>query len=305
MKTLKKVVLSVVLATSCISGFAQQSPIFTHYMDNTLVVNPGYAGSRDALTVTALARSQWSDFKGAPTTQTITMHAPMSNQNIGLGLSIMNDNIGPTNNVSIKADFAYIMQVTAASKLALGLSAGADIHQANLSSLQLDQQADPLFQNNINNQVKPNFGAGAYYYRERFYAGVSSPDLVQNTYSDGSGKQQRHYYFIGGALFNLANNLAFKPTTLIEVTADAPAQMDITASFIIVKKFLLGAMFRTGDAVGALVGLDITPQLHIGYSYDFSYGLETSKYNQGSHEIMLRYDFIFFDKRQIHSPRYF
>lgn len=313
MKTIKKTTLVSVLTLGSLTMNAQQAPMYTHYMYNTLVVNPGYAGSRDALTVTALHRSQWVDFKGAPITQTITMHAPLKNQHIGLGLSVLNDKIGPINNTSVFVDFAYIMKLTEKSKLALGLSAGANIFQAGLNSLQLDQQSDPVFQNNIHNHVTPNFGFGAYYSRERFYAGISTPDLLQNSYSivnqaDGSiltAKEQRHYFLIAGTMLNITDNLAFKPTTLIKVTPAAPIQADITASFIIMQKLLLGAMFRTGDAVGALIGFDITEQFHAGYSYDWSYGLKTSKYNKGSHEIVLRYDFRFFDKKQIHSPKYF
>jgi len=103
----------------------------------------------------------------------------------------------------------------------------------------------------------------------------------------------------------MTDDLAFKPTTLVKVTPGAPIQADLTGSFIIMKRLLLGAMYRTGDAVGGLVGFDITDQLHIGYSYDWSFGLQTSMYNQGSHELVLRYDFICFDKKQIHSPRNF
>ncbi len=313
MKTLKKITLILVLTSGMLAVNAQQDPMYTHYMYNTLMVNPGYAGSRDALTVTALHRSQWVDFKGAPITQTLSMHTPLKNEHIGIGLSILNDKIGPTNNTSVFVDYAYIMKLTEKSKLALGLSAGANIFQASLNSLQLDQQSDPVFLSNIDNHVTPNFGFGAYYSRERFYAGISAPNLVQNSYSVTNpenittliSKEQRHYFFIAGTMLNITRNLAFKPTTLIKVTSAAPVQADLTASFIIMDRLLVGVMFRTGDAFGGLVGLNISRQLHIGYSYDWSYGLETSKYNQGSHEIVLRYDFIFFDKKQIHSPRYF
>jgi type IX secretion system PorP/SprF family membrane protein len=313
MKTIKKITFAAALTIGSIASYAQQVPMFTHYMNNTLAINPGYAGSRDALTVTALNRIQWVDFKGAPMTQTLTMHTPLKNEHIGIGLSVLNDKVGPTNNTSITGDFAYIMKLNEKSKLALGISAGANIWQASLSSLQLDQQVDPVFQNNISNHVTPNFGFGAYYSRERFYAGISTPNLLENSYSEikqenGNSlvaKEKRHYFFIAGTIFNITNNLAFKPTTLVKVTPAAPIQADVTASFIIMKKFLLGAMYRTGDAVGALVGFDITDQFHIGYSYDWSFGLQTGKYNQGSHELMLRYDFIFSSKKQIHSPRYF
>ncbi len=309
MKNFKKIALAVVSTLGALTIQAQQDPMYTHYMYNTLMINPGYAGSRDALTITGLHRSQWVDYKGAPIVESLTLHGPLKNEHLGIGLSVLNDKIGTFNKTSAFAQFAYRMNLTKKSKLALGLSAGASIFQANLSSLQLDQQSDPTFQNNINNRVTPNFGVGAYYSRERFYAGVSVPYLIQNSYlptgSNSVGTEQRTYFFIAGGVINLADNLAFKPTMFIKATPAAPIQVDLTASFIIMKKLLVGAMFRTGDAAGALIGFDITNQLHIGYSFDWSYGLKTGRYNQGSHEILLRYDFIFFSKKQIHTPRHF
>jgi type IX secretion system PorP/SprF family membrane protein len=313
MKTLKKITLVVASVVSGLTITAQQDPMYTHYMYNTLMVNPGYAGSRDSLTITALHRSQWVDFKGAPVVQSLTLHSPLKNDHFALGLSLLNDKIGSTNKTSLFGDFAYRMTLTKKSKLALGISAGANIFQANLNSLQIGDQSDPVFQNNINNHITPNFGFGAYYSRERFYAGISVPYLMQNNISkidlaNGNsltGSEQRHYFFIAGAVINLSENVAFKPTTFVKVTAGAPIQGDVTASFIFMKKLLLGAMFRTGDAFGGLIGYNVTEQLHVGYSYDWSYGLQTGKYNQGSHEVVLRYDFLFFDKKQIHSPRHF
>ncbi len=315
MKTRQQIIFIFVfvMTLGCNSLIAQQLPMYTHYMYNTLVVNPAYAGSRDALTITALHRSQWVDFKGAPITQTLTIHSPLINEHVGLGLSILNDKIGPTNNTSLFGYYAYRLKLTDKSKLALGLSFGMNIFRANLNTLQLDQQSDPVFQNNIKNRITPNIGFGVYYSRERFYAGISVPYLLQNSYSEISqtnsitlkAKEQRHYFLIAGTLINLTHNLDFKPTALMKVTPGAPIQCDLTASFVIMKKFLIGAMYRSGDAFGGLVGLDISEQLHLGYSFDWSYGLKTVKYNQGSHEIVLRYDFIYSSKKQIHSPRNF
>lgn len=312
-KGFRKITLAVALATGSLSLHAQQAPMFTHYMYNTLAVNPAYAGSRDALSVTAIHRSQWVDFTGTPMTQTLTMHSPIKNSPIGLGLSLLNDKIGPINNTSLTGDFAYRIKLNEKSKLSLGVSGGVNIMQARLNTLQLDQEADPTFQNNINNRVTPNFGVGTYYSRERFYVGLSVPNLVENNLSatnqvNGTtliGKEQRHYFFIAGTVFNLSQNVAFKSTTLVKVTAAAPIQVDFTASFILMKKFTIGAMYRTGDALGMLIGFDLTNQLHLGYSYDWSYGVRTFTYNQGSHEFMLRYDCMSTSKKQIHSPRYF
>lgn len=313
MNTLYKISIGFVLTIGSLNIQAQQAPMYTHYMNNTLVVNPAYAGSRDALTVTAINRMQWVDFEGAPVTQSLTMHTPLSNEHMGIGLSVLNDKIGPTNTTSLVFDYAYRFNLTENSKMAFGLSVGANLFQADLSALQLDVQNDPVFLNNINNHVTPNIGFGAYYSRERFYAGFSIPNLLETSYSEidqGNGnsligKEQRHYFFIAGALFHVTENLDFKPTSYVKMTVGAPIEADLTASFIIQKRFLLGAMFRTGDAVGGLIGFDITDQLHLGYSYDWSFGLQTFRYNKGSHELVLRYDFLFLNKKQIHSPRYF
>jgi len=312
MKSYKIIIAVLVLTLGSITMNGQQVPMYTHYMYNTLVVNPGYAGSRDALTLTGLYRSQWDGFEGAPTTETFTLHTPVGD-NVGLGLSVLNDKIGPTNNSSVFADFAYKIKLTDNAKLAFGLSGGVNMYQANLSTLKLNETTDPSFQNNINNHVTPNFGFGLYYSRDRFYAGISSPDLIESNLSgvnvgngvNLTGVEQRSYFFIAGSMLQISNNLDFKPTMLVKMTAGAPVEADLTGSFVIDKTFLLGVMYRTGDAFGALVGLDITEQLHIGYSYDFSLGLKTGTYNNGSHELILRYDFLVRDKNQIHSPRYF
>lgn len=312
MKTLK-IIFALVASLGCFTIHAQQAPMYTHYMYNTLVVNPAYAGSRDALTLTAINRMQWMDFSGAPLTQSFTMHAPLANLNAGIGFSFMNDRIGPTNLTSLAVDYAYIMTLNEKSKLALGLNAGVNILQANLSDLQLDDPNDPVFLDDIENHVTPNVGFGVYYSRERFYAGFSIPNLLQYRYSDVAinngtiftGTEKRHYFLITGALFNINEYLDFKPTSLIKLTVAAPVEIDLTASFIIQKRFLIGAMFRSGDAVGALLGFDITDQFHIGYSYDWSYGLRTYLYNQGSQELVLRYDINLKNRKQIHSPRNF
>ncbi|MGM0648484.1 MAG: PorP/SprF family type IX secretion system membrane protein [Bacteroidota bacterium] len=309
----KKISLGLVLILGYLSLEAQQMSMYTHYMYNTLVVNPAYAGSRDALTVTALNRKQWVNFKGAPLTQTVSMHAPVISKHIGLGMSVMNDRIGPTNNTTAFVDFAFIMRLTDKSKLALGLSGGVNVFSADLNSLKLNEQNDPAFTNNIDKNILPNFGFGAYYSRERFYAGVSVPNLLENSYSGNNqeagntliGKEIRHYYLIAGALFHLSPNLAIKPTTLLKATAAAPVQGDFTLSFIMMEKFHLGTMYRTSNAVGLLAGLDITDQFYFGYSYDWSYGVNSGEYNNGSHELVLRYDFLFNNKKQIRSPRYF
>lgn len=303
---MKKIILSASIALILSNVQAQQDAMFTHYMYNTLAVNPAYAGSRDALTITGLHRSQWVNFDGAPTTQTLTLHSPIADNKMGLGLSLIKDKIGPTNTMSIYGDFAYKIQVSTKGKLAFGLKAGLNIMDNKLSQLKTTQGNDALFQSDVQSKLLPNFGVGAYYSQERFYIGLSTPKLLQNSFSTNSiAKEKRHYFLIAGTMLRLTENIQFKPTTFIKVTQAAPIEADVTGTFVFHDRFNLGAMFRTGDALGVLVGYNFTDQFTAGYSFDWSYGNRTFKYNQGSHEIMLRYDLIYKSKDKIKSPRYF
>lgn len=304
---MKKIILLTLLLNAFFSR-AQQDAMFTHYMYNTLWLNPAYAGTRDALTVTGLNRSQWLGFEGAPVDQSITLHSPFYRGKMGLGLTIQNDKIGPTSNLFIGADYAYQIKLTKKSKLGLGLKAMGVFFNNNLNGLKLEDQTqnDAAFGQNYRT-VKPNFGTGAYYYRERFYAGISTPKLIQNKFgsSEQSYEEKRHFYFIMGGVINLSSAIKFKPTCFIKATEAAPVQGDVTASFIFRDHFSAGLMYRTGDAAGVLLGYSFTDQFAIGYSFDWSMANTTGKYNNGSHEIMLRYDLVSVSKPKIKSPRYF
>jgi len=306
MKLRNKLFLAAVALTG--TATAQQDAMFTHYMNNTLAVNPAYAGTRNALTITGLHRSQWVGFDGAPVTQTLTVHTPL-NRKMGLGLSVVNDKIGPVNTSGAFADYAYYLKLDDKSQLSLGVSAGLNFMKADLAGLTIIDPNDASFKENISSKLLPNFGFGMYYRRPKFYAGLSVPKLLENNfYSNtvsGSGKETRHYYLICGGVTKLSPEVEFHPTTLVKATEGAPVEADLTTTFIFHKRFLLGGTFRTGDAVGGLIGFYVTNQLHLGYSYDWSYKLETFRYNQGSHEIMLSYDFIFKNDDKIRSPRYF
>ncbi len=305
---MKRIKAILIVLTALIGEVnAQQDAMFSHYMYNTLWLNPAYAGTREALTVTGIHRSQWVGFDGAPQGQSLTMHSPMLNGKMGIGLSLLNDQIGPTKSTVVAIDLAYQIRLTQKSKLAFGLKGLANFYRNDLSTLTLDQQNDVAFAQNVNTTLL-NLGAGLYYYRERFYVGISTPKLFENKLSNSTSsasKEQRHYFMIMGAVFNLSNALKLKPTIFVKATEGAPIQGDVTAMFLYKEKFNIGAMYRTGDAVGMLVGFNFTEQFYLGYSFDWSMANTTGKYNSGSHEIMLRYDFIFKSKAKIKSPRYF
>jgi type IX secretion system PorP/SprF family membrane protein len=310
---MKKILLISVLAFGLLfTSNAQQDAMFTHYMFNTIAINPAYAGSRDALTVTGLHRSQWVSFDGAPTTQTINMHSPLLFKNTGIGLSFINDAIGPTNTTGFFLDFSYKIKVSQKAHLAFGIKAGMNMMSNELNQLATGDALDPAFANNIQSKLLPNFGFGLYYFTDKYYFGASSPKLLENDFAENStsgntnpASEEKHYFFIAGTMLTLNQDLKFKPTTFVKVTAAAPMEVDLTGTLYFRDRIWLGAMFRTGDAAGLLAGMNITDQFAFGYSYDWSFTNTSFRYNGGSHEVMLRYDFIFGEKQKIRSPRYF
>ncbi len=290
---------------------AQQDPMYTHYMYNTQVVNPAYAGSREALTVTGLFRAQWVAFDGSPLTQTVTMHTPLITQNFGVGLAFSNDKIAQTYTTNGQVDFAFRFATGRHSQLALGLKGTLTRFSENLSDVALRDRIDPLFEDYSPRRLFPNVGAGIYFKHDKYYVGLSVPELLENQLKPNdvtgsiSGLKQRHYYAIGGAIFDLENRIQFKPTAMIKYTYRAPIQIDLTASLIIRDRLILGLMYRYRDATGLLLGFNITEQLMLGYSFDWSFANRTGRYNNGSHEFVLRYDFLFRNSQGARSSRYF
>lgn len=306
---MKYIVLIFALLIFSLGLKAQQEAMYTHYAFNTLVINPAYAGSREALTLTALHRSQWVGFKGAPKTETFTIHAPFRDNDMGLGVSIMNDNIGPVNNTSFNIDYAYKIPLWN-GRLSMALKGGLDLMQINLTDLLSIDANDQSIANNVRNQLLPNLGLGTYYSKENFYVGISCPRLLRNRINlvnNGTdlAREKQHYYFIGGTMITINPNLYVKPMGLIKITAGAPIQGDLTAIFVLDKRYEFGGMIRTKDAFGFLFGINFENHIRLGYSFDWSFGLNTGRYNGGSHEIVLRYDFIKNERKAIVSPRYF
>ncbi len=285
---------------------AQQDPMYTQYMYNTLSVNPGYAGSRGALSLNGLFRTQWIGINGAPQTQTLTVHSPVYNENMGLGLSVINDKVGPIHQTMLFADYAYHIQTTPNAKLSLGLKAGVNIYQADLLALNPNQSNDPAIYN-ISNRLLPNIGVGAYYYSDKGYIGLSAPKLLEHDLKSGeisASKERRHYFLIGGYVFELNEYLKFKPSFLMKAVSGAPLSIDLSGNFFINDKFGVGAAYRFGDSFSALLQYYVTPQFRVGYAYDYTL-TDLQNYNSGSHEIMLGYDFYFIDTNRIRSPRFF
>lgn len=286
----------------------QQDAQYTQYMYNTVSVNPGYAGSRGHMSVAALYRSQWVGLDGAPKTQTLNVHSPIGYRGVGLGVSIVGDQIGPTSESNFDVDFSYTIQTSREAKLSFGLKASINLLDIKFS--ELNQYApDQTLQENIDNRLSPNIGAGVYYHTNKFYAGLSVPRFLQTSHFDESSlstaKEQMNFYLITGYVWDLNPFLKFKPTLLTKAVQGAPVQVDISANFMLNDKFIVGAGYRWDAAVTAMVGFNISNEFLIGMAYDReTTALGSARFNDGSFEVILRYDFIS-SLGNLKSPRFF
>jgi type IX secretion system PorP/SprF family membrane protein len=301
MKKLNNYIIALFLTASA-TVTAQQLPQFTQYMYNTISVNPAYAGSRGTLNVTALHRNQWAGIDGNPRTSTLSIHAPMRNDRVGLGLSYINDKLGFEQTNYIYGDFSYSVPVTETAKLSFGLKAGFTNYK-----LETPDFNDMFFSSSFNDW-SPNIGAGVYYSSNTWYIGVSSPRILNTDLNDGEFEalERNSYYAIGGLVFNLSENTKFKPTMIAKFTNGAPATYDLTANFLFHEKFWIGASYRFNDAsnFGALIDYQATKDIRIGYAYDIPTG-DIRPYSSGTHEVILIYELRFKSKGPVKSPRYF
>ncbi|WP_409220557.1 MULTISPECIES: PorP/SprF family type IX secretion system membrane protein [Croceitalea] len=292
-------------------ALAQQDAQYTQYMYNTVSVNPAYAGSRGHMSIGALYRAQWVGLEGAPETQTFNIHTPLGYRGVGAGVSIVNDIIGPTSETYFDVDFSYTVLTGIDGKLSFGLKAGAHLLDIKFSELNQDtgQGADPTLQQNIDNRFSPNVGAGVYYHTQNFYAGLSIPRFLETTHFDESSlstaAEQMNWYFISGYVWDVNAFLKFKPAILAKATQGAPLQVDVSANFMYNEKFVLGAAYRWDAAFSGLAGFQISDQFLIGIAYDREItDLGATTFNDGSFEIVLRYDFIR-TVGNLKSPRFF
>jgi len=290
---------------------AQQEAMFTQYMFNGLAINPAYAGSHQTLEFTALAREQWTGLEGAPSTQTFTAHSPLRNRSIGLGLSVIHDQIGITNQFGVYGAYSYRIQFHNRGVLSMGLQAGFTQYHEDLTELQgsIRDPNDPNFAQDEVSKFMPNFGAGLYYYTERYYAGLSSPHLVQNKLdnlenSDEEARQRRHYFFATGYVFDLSRSVKFKPNLLVKVVEGAPVQADINLNFLFQEILWAGVSYRSFDSFDAIIQINLTEQFSIGYAYDFATSNDLRRLHSGSHELMLNYR-LKPPRRRMLTPRYF
>ena len=303
MKTNQFIIFLLLFASSF--GYSQQDAQYTQYMYNTININPAYAGSRDILSIFGMYRTQWVGLEGAPDTGVFSLHSPVG-ERVGLGLTVVGDRIGVAKENTVSADFSYTIPVSDNYKLAFGLKATAHMLDVDYSMLTITP-GDYVFQNNIENKFSPNFGAGVYLYSDKFYAGFSVPNILETEHFDDNIKstpsERMHGYLITGYVFDLTDNIQFKPAALAKAVNGAPLQLDVTGNFWFNEKLTLGVAWRWSAAVSALAGFQIDKNWFIGYAY-YAETTKLANYNSGSHEIFLRYE-LFNKSKRIVSPRFF
>lgn len=299
--------ITILLLVLCNSAlWAQQDPQYTQYMYNPININPAYAGTRGVTTIFGLHRAQWVGLDGAPVTNAAALNAPVG-KNVGLGVSFVNDKIGPTDTNVLAADFSYMIPLNNNYKLSLGVKASFQLFNVDFTKLNIYDPGDPRFQTNINNQLTPNVGAGAFLYSESTYLGLSVPQILEtNRYQDNEisvVKERFHVYAMAGHVFDLAYNWKFKPAALAKVVQGAPLQVDLTANVLYNDRFTLGLAYRWSAAVSVLAGFQVTDGLFIGYTYDTE-TTQLANYNSGSHEIFMRFE-LFKKYEKVMNPRFF
>jgi len=310
MKSFSSIILACVVCICFITdALAQQDPQYTQYMFNTMSVNPAYVGSRGHTTITALGRTQWVGFEGAPDTQTLSIDTPLGYRGLGLGFNLVNDNIGPSHETYLDGNLSYTIQTGEEGNLAFGLRLGARLLNIRWNEDDRFESNDRVFEDDIVNRFLPSIGAGIYYYEPDWYVGLAVPNFLTTEHYDREeaigdiAAERLHFFLIAGLVFDLSDDIKFKPAALAKVVSGAPLSIDVSANFMFVDKFRAGLAWRWGDALSALLGFQASESLYIGYAYD----LTTSNYNVanngGTHEVMLRYEI--FKQDRMKSPRFF
>ncbi|WP_231738158.1 type IX secretion system membrane protein PorP/SprF [Myroides odoratus] len=297
----------VVLSFLSHQAHAQQDPQYTHYMYNHSNINPAYAGSTEGLQLFGLYRTQWVGLDGAPKTATLSATTPLGTSGLGLGVNFTNDRIGVMNENTLSIDLSYAISLNYNYKLAFGLKGSGSLLDVTYSDLNIYDGTDPVTGTDITNSFTPNLGAGLFLYSDKSYVGVSAPNLfTQSRYDDNqlnTLKQKLHLYVTGGYVFDLNANLQFKPAAMIKMEEGSPLQVDVSANFMFMEKFTVGAAYRWDASVSGLVGFQVSKNLMLGYSYDAD-TTRLAHYNSGSHEVFLRFN-LFNNHKRIAAPRFF
>ncbi len=287
-------------------------PVYSQYLQNGLLINPAYAGSRGSLSTFLSYRMQWMGISGAPVFQTVSLNAPMKNDKVGLGLMAQFMQFGFTKSQSVYASYAYRIKL-GKGKLSFGLKGGFDRSNTDYSGILTTVSGDQVFMSSDKPYFLPNVGAGIYYFREKLFAGVSVPSFLSYRKNTSTGSVEAYHsfsnydlIFSGGGLITISEGFKFKPSVLIDYSLEKTkklTQLDINGNFIIEDLIWVGGSWRTSEQVAVgILQVQLNPQLMFGFSYDYPVG-KMNSYSKGSSEFILRYEFGY--KVSAANPRYF
>ena len=284
---------------------SQQDSQYTQYIYNTMSVNSAYTGQRDVLSYSGLYRTQWVGIDGAPKTLTFGIHSPLKNENLGIGISIVSDQLGPIREDYINLNFSYTIRLNRSTELSFGLKGGLHNLSSDFSRGNSFQNTDVAFKKNIS-LFSPTIGAGLYLHSTRGYLGLSAPNFLTtehyNDYKESLASERLHLFLIGGYVFNIDNDIKLKPAFLIKAVSGAPLIADLSINAMFNNRFVFGLAYRWDDSLSGLTGLQVNKTLFIGYAYDYNTSIG-NKYTGGTHEVMLRFELQQINK--ILSPRFF
>ncbi|MFB9075982.1 type IX secretion system membrane protein PorP/SprF [Flavobacterium procerum] len=285
---------------------AQQESQYTQYMYNTMTFNPGYTGSREVVSAMGLYRTQWVGLDGAPKTMNFSIQSPLGYHANGIGLDIVSEEIGPTNNIGLMINYAYTIIGNNDLRYSFGISAGFNNYEVNYNELNVENPDQFLY--GQESKFLPNLGVGFYVHTYNWYFGVSVPKLLKTNYYDDVAStvysSSAHFYGIAGYVFDLNPDLRFKPAVLVKAVEGAPIAVDVSANLSINNKLTLGVGYRWSASISALAGFQATDHIQIGYAYDYE-TTNLGNYNSGTHEILLRFDFFNKSRKRMINPRFF
>lgn len=303
----KHILVTTFLLIVSFNAVAQQDTQFTQYMYNTVTINPAYAGSRGFMSFNAIYRSQWVGLEGAPETLAFSLNSPVSRR-VGLGLSFFKDEIGPSVENMMAVDYAYSLPFKRGEiKLSFGIKAGIQLLDVDFTKLNIFDPGEQAFQDNIENRLTPMFGLGTMLHSDKWYIGLSSPNILSTEHYDDStlstASEELHLFLISGYVFDFGRGTKFKPAFLSKFVQGAPISFDLSANFLFQEKFTLGVAYRLNAAISGLAAFQINDQIMLGYAYDAD-NTALRDYNSGSHEVFIRFELFNRVSNRV-SPRFF
>lgn len=304
---MKKRYITLVLIFGCLFASAQQDPQFNLYQFNQMVINPAYAGARDAIAVVGDVRNQWTGFEGAPRTSCLSIHGPIANKHIGIGLTVVNDVMGPRNLFGIYGNFAYILKLSNKYKLSFGINGGLNRFQFDFSKISFKSYETSTSFYQVQNYNKLDINSGIYLRSNTFFAGLSTTHLyngdvynISDSSSTLSYRLRTHMFFTLGKSFSLGEKVIFAPTLAYRVV-NSKANGDLNLNFFLFKKLWLGVFSRGGYGPGFLLQYYINDKIRVGYSFDT--GSRDARKLGPSHEVMFGID-LGGNKSKVISPRF-